>query len=265
MAIFQDTRELERQERHIGMDTMKGNRKVLAAAMGYKSDGTKNIWGRVLGTVSPLFDMGARLVAGQAAKGSDASDVMKATNDEFWSAKTSRYKFNFEAAKLAAKLAGGDSGNNMAESTAGQNLINQVTQQGTDEAIQSSNNEVDELLKKTDSELVNSFGEIEEDEKLEDYEFTEYDKKGEFFYAEDGSKVYKDDLMEQEKLRLKKEKRDKQLKQVSNIAENIPLIGDTASAGLDLLAANRNFNQESKSEVDKYITKTAKDPQFNLL
>lgn len=215
MAIFEDTRELSRQQRHVGMDKMKGGRKVLAATMGYKDTGEKNWWGKIggmetIGAVGGFIiggpagavvgqqamDATSRLVATQASKGSDANQVFKETHDEWGAAALSKLKFGGEAASMALNLPGSKGGEgakkaflastgaptdgDIASSTAGQNLTNEISKQGTQQAIDSTNSNVNNLLKgKTDSQLLNEFGE-EDFEELEELDFIKTDDKGEY-------------------------------------------------------------------------------------
>jgi hypothetical protein len=291
MAIFQDTRELSRQKTHVGMDKMKGGRKVLAAAMGYKDTGEKNWWGRVggpetIGAVGGFIiggpagavvgqqamDAATRVVATQASKGSDANKVFKETHDEWGAAALAKLKFGTEVVSLTSGGKAGKSskggkaptGGDIASSTAGKNLANLADKQGTQQTMDSAASNVDKMLKgKTDSEVVNEVG-----EDLEELDFIKTDDKGEYILHEDGTKTYTDDLMEQDKRILKqkerrkrKEKRQEQLEETVDLLGNTPLLG----SGLDVVAKNRATTLAAEQEADIWKNKTAAEAQFNLL
>ena len=300
MAIFEDTRELSRQQRHIGMDKVKGWKKTALAIMGYKDTGEKNLWGKTGIPSSPT----TRLLSKQLSKGTDTQKVFKETDDEWAAAELAKLKF---AAEIAAVVAGGSAGGaqgatmagkaasqsgnsipsgattpinptsqsgnyDIASSSAGQNLTNEISKQGTQGAIDSTNSNVNNLLKgKTDSQLLNEFGE-EDFEELEELDFIKTDEKGEYVLHEDGTKTYTDDLMEQDReILLKNEKRKRRqkrkeksqegLEQTVDLLNNTPIIG----SGLDLVAKNRATTLAAEEEANIYKNKVASESQFNLL
>jgi hypothetical protein len=264
MAIFEDNRELARQERFVGMDKVDGWKKTALAVMGYKDTGEKNWWGKT-GLPGGL----SRGISKSLAKGTDTAEVFKETDDEYAAAQMAKAKFGFEAAKAVVGLGGIGGGSNagnmiegggigggkdIASSTAGNNLTKEIAKQGTQKEIDSFDNNVNNLLKgKTDSEVVNGLGGTENPDGTLNME--KYKERGFSF----------DELDEEDKKLMREAKRKERLGQASNLLDKIPLVGDAASAGLDLIAANRNVTLESENEARKYLTKTAKDPQFNLL
>ena len=62
MAIFQDTRDLDRQERYVGMN--KSGNKIGLALMGYKDTGERNKFGQIMSVINPLAPA-ARITAGK--------------------------------------------------------------------------------------------------------------------------------------------------------------------------------------------------------
>tara|TARA_R100000742_G_C4279640_1_gene104909 strand:+ start:3950 stop:4750 length:801 start_codon:yes stop_codon:yes gene_type:complete len=266
MAIFEDNRELARQERFVGMDKVDGWKKTALAVMGYKDTGEKNWWGKT-GLPGGL----SRGISKSLAKGTDTAEVFKETDDEYAAAQMAKAKFGFETAKAVVGLGGIGGGSNagnmiegggigggkdIATSTAGNNLTKVLEEQSTRVARDKSDSDVNSIIgNKSDSELIKSVG--KEDR--------------EYFIDSSGRKIYKNNEGEEldltpEGVKARKEaKRQERLGQASNLLDKIPLVGDAASAGLDLIAANRNVTLESEKEARKYLTKTAKDPQFNLL
>jgi hypothetical protein len=299
MAIFEDTRELSRQQRHVGMDKMKGGRRALAATMGYKDTGEKNWWGKIggpeaIGAVGGFIiggpagavvgqqamDAATRVVATQASKGSDANQVFKETHDEWGAAALSKLKFGAEAASMALNLPGSKGGEgakkaflasqgaptdgDIASSTAGKNLTNEIAKQGTQDTIDSTTSNVDKMLEgKTDAEVLNEVG-----EDLEELDFIKTDDKGEYILHEDGTKTYTNDLMEQDKRILKqKERRRRKEKRQEGLEKTVDLLGNTPllGSGLDVVAKNRATTLAAEQEADIYKNKAASEPQFNLL
>ncbi len=291
MAIFEDTRELSRQQRHVGMDKMKGGRRALAATMGYKDTGEKNWWGKIggpeaIGAVGGFLiggpagavvgqqamDATSRLVATQASKGSDANQVFKETHDEWGAAALSKLKFGAEVVSLAGGAKAGKlpqggkapTGGDIASSTAGKNLTNEIAKQGTQDTIDSTTTNVDKMLEgKTDAEVLNEVG-----EDLEELDFIKTDDKGEYILHEDGTKTYTNDLMEQDKRILKqKERRRRKEKRQEGLEKTVDLLGNTPllGSGLDVVAKNRATTLAAEQEADIYKNKAASESQFNLL
>lgn len=311
MAIFEDNRELSTQKRYVGMDRMKGGNKMLAAAMGYKDTGEKNLWGKMYGPQLTalalgggmagfaIADVGSRLVAKQASKGSDAEDVFDETSDE-WRAQTiAKAKFGYEATMLGAKAVSGTMGdgggldtsgmsggsspslstggivadnvakggtNNIADSDAGKNLTTKVEADGTASAKDVLDSAVSGIDNGTmsDTELLKNVGkqslDYYKDGTMENADGT-LDMSQ---YEERGFENW-DELTDEQKKLLKEQKRLKKIEKTANLLDQIPEAGKTLSTGLELVAANRNLNQATKREVEKHMKKTANDPQFNLL
>tara|TARA_B100000768_G_C11250705_1_gene363986 strand:- start:74 stop:940 length:867 start_codon:yes stop_codon:yes gene_type:complete len=288
MAIFEDNRELSTQKKHVGMDKVKGFKKTLLSVMGYKDTGERNAWGRtgIAGTLGMATAGGSRLLAKGLAKGSDAHQVMKETDDEYLSAGLAKGKFLYESGKAVASLivpgaegAEGAEGlmkggktsttpdlattpinktSNIADSTAGQNLANMITQQSNQDTQDVVSSNVDSIIgKKSDSELLKSMGDN-------------------YMLDDSGEKIYKDgfggiveDMTQEEydakTLADKQAKRKKQQEQTSNLLDKIPVIGGVASSGLELVAAQKNYTQEAEKEAMKFKRKTASETAFNLL
>tara|TARA_B100000767_G_scaffold275677_1_gene314231 strand:- start:2639 stop:3496 length:858 start_codon:yes stop_codon:yes gene_type:complete len=285
MAIFEDNRELSTQKKHVGMDKVKGFKKTLLSVMGYKDTGERNAWGRtgIAGTLGMATAGGSRLLAKGLAKGSDAHQVMKETDDEYLSAGLAKGKFLYESGKAVASLIvpgaegaeslmkGGKTSttpdlattpinktSNIADSTAGQNLANMITQQSNQDTQDVVSSNVDSIIgKKSDSELLKSMGDN-------------------YMLDDSGEKIYKDgfggiveDMTQEEydakTLADKQAKRKKQQEQTSNLLDKIPVIGGVASSGLELVAAQKNYTQEAEKEAMKFKRKTASETAFNLL
>ena len=286
MAIFDDTRELSRQERYVGMDKVTGWKKAALAMMGYKDTGEKNWFGKTGIANSPS----TRFLSKQLSKGTDTQKVFKETDDEWAAAELAKLKF---AAEVAAVVAGGaaagsagaatgakvtagtkmgtkipsgatppinptsQSGNfDIASSTAGQNLTKEVSKQKTQGAIESSNANVNKLLEKTDAELVEGLGETENPDGTLNME--EYKKRGiDWDKLSDEEK----ELLKKVEKQKKKAKREEALGKAADLLDNVPVIG----SGLDMVAKNRAATLAAEQEAEKYLKKTAKDTQFNLL
>ena len=301
MAIFEDNRELYTQKRYVGMDRIKGGNKTLAAAMGYKDTGEKNLWGKLYGPQLTalalgggmagfaIADVGSRLVAKQASKGSDAEDVFDETSDEWRAQTVAKAKFGYEATMLAAKAVSGTMGdgggldtsgmsgnnqpslsttgiNNIADSDAGKNLTTKVEADGTASAKDILDSAVSGIDNGTmsDAELLKNVGkqslDYYKDGTMENADGT-LDMSQ---YEERGFENW-DELTDEQKKLLKEQKRLKKIEKTANLLDQIPEAGKTMSTGLELVAANRNLNQATKREVGKHMKKTANDPQFNLL
>ena len=295
MAIFEDTRELSRQERYVGMDKGKGWRKTALAFMGYKDTGEKNWFGKT-GIPSSVT---TRFLSNQLSKGSDAEKVFKETNDEWAAAELAKLKFAAEVAAVvvggaAAAGAGGaggsaaagkaavagkaasQSGNaipsgatppinatgqggnvDIASSTAGQNLTNEVSKQKTQQEIGNTDGNVNKLLEgKTDAELIEGLGETENPDGTLNME--EYKKRGiDWDKLSDEEK----ELLKKVEKQKKKQKNQERLEKTADLLNNVPLVG----SGLDLVAKNRAVTKAAEEEAKIYKMKTAKDTQFNLL
>jgi len=274
MAIFQDNRELSKQERFIGMDKVKGFKKGALAVMGYKDTGERNAWGRtgIPGMMGMATVGGSRQLAKGLAKGTDANKVMKKTDDEWLSAGVAKGKFMYESGKLAATLiaggAGGDMvgkttkpnlatteigeaattvsttsevGSDIATSTAGENLMKEVDGQNLQTAKDNSISAAEEIIgTKTDGELLAGMDEGA--------------------ISKEGKKLTLEEIEAAKKL-----KKEEQFKKATNMLDKVPLIGGVASSGLELIAAQKNYTQEAKKEAQVFKEMTAKDSRFNLL
>lgn len=270
MALFQDTRELERQERYVGMTQPQGFRKGAMSLLGYNPDGTKK--------KGSFETIGGRFLARQFAKGTDTEDVFKETQDEFVAKKLGQAKFAFEAGKLALTLGKGDAlkglglgkkaadgtpslattpiNGDIATSTAGTNLTKVLDEQAQRTAIDATSSNVDNIVgNMTDSNLVKSVG-------LEDRDFIIDDA---------GRKIYKDELGEEidmtpEAMKLKKQQAmQEKLGKAANLLDTVPIFGKAASAGLEALALSKAQRAEANRVAMDFKRRTAKDPQYNLL
>lgn len=94
MAIFQDNRELQRQQRTRKFDEAKGLRKVGLAMLGYNAEGGKNLYGKMVGDMSLLN----RYAAHQLAKGSDVKEVLEETDDEWANKNLNKLAFGLSLA-----------------------------------------------------------------------------------------------------------------------------------------------------------------------
>ena len=264
MAIFEDNTELSRQERYIGMDKVKGLKKGALAVMGYKDTGERNAFGRT-GIPGTLFNGFDRLAAKGLTKGTDANKVLKKTDDEYISTALSKGKFLYESGKLAATLIAGGAGgggevakagmgnttttasttigvgSDIATSTAGKNLTNQIANQSIEIAKDNSISAAEEIIgTKTDGELLAGMGEDA--------------------ISKEGKKLTLEEIEAAKKL-----KKEEQFKKATNMLDKVPLIGGVASSGLELIAAQKNYTQEAKKEAQVFKEMTAKDSRFNLL
>ena len=299
MAIFQDNRELSKQERFIGMDKVKGFKKSALSVMGYKDTGERNAWGKT--GIPGMMGMGfGRLAAKGLTKGTDANKVMKKTDDEWLSTGIAKGKFIYESGKLAAKLIaggmgggaggevakarmgntattatttsgigsdivgseGGNLGNDLlgsdiATSTAGENLTNQIANQSIEKAKNESFSDAEKIAKnKTDGELLSSIGDSEDEYMI--------DSSGNKVLKKDSTVDVEDQTLEEIEA-AKKLKKEEQYKKTTKMLDKVPLIGGVASSGLELIAAQKNYTQEAKKEAQVFKEMTAKDSRFNLL
>ena len=281
MAIFNDTRELSTQKRHVGMKRMTGFRKQVAALAGYKDDGTKNWWGKIGGT-KYLLGKGVvgesiqRGVGQWASKGSDANQVFKETNDEFFQSKLAEVNMNLEGAKLAAKVVGGVPGggdvaggnvgtgdlgtgdvstmSDGAEVSSGigtegmsgsessistENLNNYLGKKGKD-LIEDQINKTSEKLSgnKTDKELVKDLTEEEEEDGVTDVDEEALKKKNKFTKANEKFK---------------------------NVTDKIPVAGKFLSTMSQYRTSYLNLENEADRISSNLKRKTAKENEFNYL
>lgn len=265
MAIFTDSRELSRQARNREFDRIKGWRKGAMAILGYKDDGSLNTWGKITGVTGTRIPQ--RIIANQLAKGSDAKEVLKSTNDEFIANELARGKFAFDVAKTAITLGAGggaggassaasgvttgtvtesassavgssavDSGTSMLKSQAGQNLTDAVKKQGTDAAIDATTNAVENMTKdKTDSEIVDD---IDADEDA----MTEEEKA------------------EQEQF----DNKMNNAKKAQKVMKAVPLIGDVASSGMGWYMSSQNLKKETENKIEEIDDEMYDLQKFNL-
>jgi len=284
MAIFQDTRELSKQDRYVGMNKVKGFKKTAMAALGYKDTGERNAWGQAMSVLNPLGDMTyGRLGANVLSKGTDTNEVIKDTNSEYYKQKYDQFKFAGEVAKtvmtfgkggggegnMLKSVMGGDGASNLAASGIGEGMAGEI---GADAVEEGLNNQADSIIdNKTDFELIDSLD--DDEEELDDLsDWLKTDESGnEYYVSEDGKRVYSSDLIEAEKQKRGTTNQEKvnnemsRAKKVANFGKDIPVIGGIVSSGANLYASSRNFANEEDREIEKYKYKTAKDPGFNLL
>jgi len=275
MAIFNDTRELSTQKRHVGMNRMTGFRKQVAALAGYKDDGTKNWWGKIGGTkylgTGIVGESIQRGVGQWASKGSDANQVFKETNDEFFQSKLAEVNMNLEGAKLAAKIAGGvPEGGDVAGGNVGtgdvstmsdgaeggsgigtegmsgsessistENLNNYLGKKGRD-LIEDQINKTSEKLSgnKTDKELVKDLTEEEEEDGVTDVDEEALKKKNKFTKSNEKFKKFTD---------------------------KIPAAGKFLSTMSQYRTSYLNLENEADRISSNLKRKTAKENEFNYL
>ena len=283
MAIFQDTRELDRQAEIVGMDKTKGWRARGLSMLGYNDDGTRRKGG--------FETIAGRLIAGQLATG-DTKEVLRETRDEFWAKKLSQGKVAFEGAKLGlslmtgggsaglgklGKLAGGSGkiadavGGKAGDVVAGLGgssslekgtnlLAKTMTENGIQTAKDSIDNKVNEMIEgKSDKDLLDSFTNEKDDEQLEDLEFTQKDENGdEYFIDSNGEKVYTKDT-------LRKERFDKNVKKFEKVLGYVPMVGALGQAGMQAYGAAKEQNNEAQRLVDSFEKKEMAEQEFNLL
>jgi len=303
MAIFEDNRELSRQERYIGMSKVKGFKKGALAVMGYKDTGERNAWGRtgIAGTLGMATAGGSRLLAKSLAKGTDANKVMKKTDDEWLSTGMAKGKFMYESAKLTAKLMGmaagggvgggvgdvgggdiGSMGSDLATAgvgdvgggidTVGGDLGGDIISSGGSSLVSEASDISTSTAGEQLSKQVSGMGtQIAKDESISEAERITGNKTDsellqgmdEEAVSEDGEELTEEELTEEEK-RKEKEKKEKREKR-NKMLSKVPLVGGVASSGLELIAAQKNYTQEAKKEAQVFKEMTAKDSQFNLL
>lgn len=235
MAIFQDKRELNSQERYVGMDKVKGWKKTALAVAGYKDDGTRNTWGHIFGALDPISDATVgRFAANQLTKGTDTGEVIKDTNDDYYKQKYDQFKFSGEVFKLVYGMGGGGNmggdmsavmGGDMSSMTGsgtpdmattgiGDGIsqgstataggtegisTGEINSDAAEEGLDSQAKKIGEGL--TDSDLSDLFlSEDKEDEELEEYDWLKTDDNGnEYFLDNNGKRIYSEDLIEAEK------------------------------------------------------------------
>ena len=100
MALFTDTAELNRQERHRNFRKTTGNKKVALSMLGYKDDGTKNTFGNIIGS-----GIGGHLLAKSIATGDTKDVIASSTGEEIGS--------QMATAKFAMNFIGGGAGNQL--------------------------------------------------------------------------------------------------------------------------------------------------------
>jgi len=84
MAIFTDTRELNRQASTDHLDRVKGLDKTALAVLGYKDDGTRNAWGKINPMIGGIgTNKLAQTVIGKNSEtGTDTLAALKGTEKE---------------------------------------------------------------------------------------------------------------------------------------------------------------------------------------
>ena len=115
MALFTDTRELDRQAHTESLNRVQGTDKAGLAVLGYKDDGTRNLWGKI----NPLIGGGVTntIAANTFAKGTDAQETLKKSSGAAWSNTLNKAAFAANIATMgtsSAAVAGISKGLNMA-------------------------------------------------------------------------------------------------------------------------------------------------------
>ena len=117
MALFTDTRELDRQATNRQFNQVTGWKKAALYALGYKSDGTKNWYGKSFGHGNILLDHYApKWIAG---KDSDTGQVIDSAESEEWGKQMATAKFASELITLGATAGAGSAAGAAGASTAG--------------------------------------------------------------------------------------------------------------------------------------------------
>ena len=112
MALFTDTRELDRQEKTFNKNPSTGNKAVLTSMLGYKSDGTLNTWGKI----NPFIGGGGtNKLAAEINKGNDAGKALAASQAEANQHTKDKLKLGLDVltlggSKLATSITQGISG-----------------------------------------------------------------------------------------------------------------------------------------------------------
>ena len=113
MALFTDTRELDRQAHTESLNRVQGTDKAGLAVLGYKDDGTRNLWGKI----NPLIGGGVtNAIAANIAKGTDTGATLKASQGAAWSNTLNKAAFAANIATMgtsSAAVAGISKGLNM--------------------------------------------------------------------------------------------------------------------------------------------------------
>jgi hypothetical protein len=122
MALFTDTRELDRQGTNRRFKPVKGWKKTALSVFGYNADGTKNSFGKTLGHGNVLMDH--YIPKWIAGKDSDTGQVIDSAEDEEWNKQIATAKLaaeivTFGAASGAGSAAGAAGGAGTAGATAG--------------------------------------------------------------------------------------------------------------------------------------------------
>lgn len=117
MALFTDTRELDRQGRNRRFEPVKGWRKTALSVLGYKSDGTKNAFGKTLGTGNVLTDH--YIPKWIAGKDSDTGQVIDSGEGEEWNKQIATAKLAAEIITFGAASGAGSAAGAAGASTAG--------------------------------------------------------------------------------------------------------------------------------------------------
>jgi hypothetical protein len=108
MAIFTDPKDQARQEQRIQFQQATGANKTALALMGYNDRGNQNMFGKIYGTINPLYSIAGREVAkAQFGEDSDVGRQLRATDQEFYAKKAAQGKFLLEAGVIAATAGAG--------------------------------------------------------------------------------------------------------------------------------------------------------------
>ena len=122
MALFTDTRELDRQGTNRRFNRATGWKKTALSIFGYNADGTKNSFGKTIGWGNVLMDH--YIPKWVAGKDSDTGQVIDSAEGEEWNKQIATAKLageiiTFGAASGAGSAAGAAGGAGTAGATAG--------------------------------------------------------------------------------------------------------------------------------------------------
>ena len=93
MALFTDSRELDRQESVANLRPSSGSDKAWTAALGYDEMGQLNTWGKI----NPFVGGGVTgAIASKINKGNDAGVALKASQGEAWKHTLDKAKFGVD-------------------------------------------------------------------------------------------------------------------------------------------------------------------------
>jgi len=251
MALFTDTRELNRQARNREFNPVTGLKKTALAALGYKADGTKNWWGNTVMN-NPIAHYASKHIAG---KESDTGEVIDSSETESWQSfgATAKMALNIitlgqaSAATSAATAAttAGTTAATTAAKTGTETMAAASEQTAKDASMDALNNGYSEQT--IDGVTTTSVGGVD----LSEEDMVNWQK-----YMEDNPGGTIEDFQATQEAG----KKAKQAANAAKITKNLPIIGDAVN-----MVATRSAEEAKLKNTKRGIRNQQNLETFNYL